>query len=335
MIDRATEAGYCATNPLRLALCQKNASNRFFAQVRHSLAKKHFTADELRKAYCYLRTKLEQGHHQYLGVLIRLLTGLESSIICALRWEDFHYSPEYHLHYFIITRQIDSNNMVKGFRNVEDYICFPLASQLSSTLTKYISPATISQRSSCIVNDVLPNNCINKAITPKVLNTLVKEMISAVGIDPRIVTLPDQDGNFRETDLNKYHGDFLRENFRHWAGQFCNLNADEMDYLLRRKATTTLGHYYCDFLNEASQLIIQVKLNRLESITNPKTTAFKKHYLVLDATHICNIAANPSARTSASIELTTSGNSNIALHFESPYGYSYEVTPIISEEDKA
>jgi hypothetical protein len=203
---------------------------------------------------------------------------------------------------------------------------------LEATLTKYRSQVTSDQSKAIIVNSVLPHSGKQNVITPQNLNALVKEVISSVGIDPRIVTLPDLDGGFRETDLNKYHGDFLRENFRYWASQACKLNADELDYLLRRKASTTLGRYYCDFLNEASQLIIQTKLNRWEATLIAETLVTpKKYHRILDANCNFRIEASSCCRKSALIELTTTGRSKISLRFRSPCGYSYEVMP---DEDK-
>lgn len=103
-------------------------------------------------------------------------------------------------------------------------------------------------------------------------------MITGIGINERKVILPDADVGYRETDLNKYQGDIIRENFRYWAVQSGRLNADELSYLLRTKANTTLGCFYCDFLNEASQLIMHMKLSRWESsvrselLCTPKTS---------------------------------------------------------------
>lgn len=325
-VDKAVQHGYCAENDLRNALKQMQRSDKLFAQVRRALVKKHFTKAEMQRAYSFCMDKLANAEYGYLGTLIRLMTGLESNIICALRWCDLVYISEYDMYSFVITRQMASAGTITGFHDSEDYICFPIPERLQKTILQCKNTAGRKSETGTIVNDVLPKHNKRDSITPKILNNLTKGMIIAVGIDERKVVLPDENIGSKETDLNKYHGDFIRENFRYWATHCAKLNADELSYLLRTKATTTLGHFYCDFLNNASQLILRVKLNRWETALNGGTLcAPERHTVRVDAAYSSSISASTSCRKNVLLEITPNRNAGITVEVESPYGVQVEM----------
>ena len=115
-----------------------------------------------------------------------------------------------------------------------------------------------------------------KALTPKALTVLCKDAIASLNLPEKIISLPIENGEEKETDLHSYGGDFFRENFQHWAQNLCKLTADEIQYLLGLTPETTFGRYYCDYINDASQLIMQTKLNRLCSyLSNHEHTVIR------------------------------------------------------------
>ena len=334
-IDQAVKNGYCANNDLRIALSQTKRSDKLFAQVRRALAKKHFTKIEMQRAYRFCMDKLANGEHVYLGVLIRLMTGLESGIVCAIRWCDFVYVPEYDMYSFVITRQIASDGTITGFSDSADYICFPLPEGLQNTILKYQKADDWQNKTGTIVHDAVAKGKRGDTITPKILNGYIKEMIAALGIDEKKVILPDETLGLKETDLNKYQGDFIRENFRYWATHSAKMNADELSYLLRTKATTTLGRFYCDFLNEASQLILRVKLNRWEAFLNGGTQCLPKKYMKrAHSTYQGEFAANRSCRKGVILEITPTRDADISVEIESPYGVHVEMMRMEMEGDQ-
>lgn len=81
-----------------------------------------------------------------------------------------------------------------------------------------------------------------------------------------MVTIPDYQKGSKETNLSHYQGDFFRENFKYWAQELCKFTTDELAYHVGNIPATTFGKFYCDFLNDVSQLTLYVKLQRLGAI---------------------------------------------------------------------
>lgn len=332
-IDMAVTYGYCETNDLRQALRQARRKDKLFTQVRRALAKTHFLKKEFQQAYNFCMDKLSEGNVGYLGVLIRLITGLESSIVCALRWSDMIYRPDFDFYSFIIMRQVDNDGNIIGFRDAEDYLCFPISKNLLHILLQCKEKAGRIREEDCIVGTHLPG-AIRKSITPKVLNELTRTMITAIGISERKVLLTDPDLGHRETDLNKYHGDFVRENFRFWAIHSGKMNPDELAYLLRNKPHTTLGTFYCDFLNDASQLMLQIKLNRIETaLYDGESQKSKVYHTVAQQPYYREFSANPAFRKTISLEVTAPTHFEGSVRLSTTYGLCSE-SAILNEGEE-
>lgn len=326
-LDKAVEYGYCQENDLRTALRHTTKMDQLFSQVRRALTKTHFTKAELQQAYRFCINKLSCGESEYLGVLIRMMTGLESSIVCALRWSDLMHHPEYDFYSFVITRQIGKDGAIIGFHDAEDYLCFPISKQLQAILSSFRKRIRTSDDTTTIVSTPFTDAQNSKTITPQLINMCAKEMITSIGISEHKVILPGADDEFRETDLNKYYGDFIRENFRYWSVKSSKLTADELAYLLRIKSPTTLGRFYCDFLNEASQLILYLKLCRWESdLIGVEPPISKISNATINSHFHRMIPANISHRTSIMLEITADASAKGTIMIDSPYGLSSETT---------
>ena len=147
-----------------------------------------------------------------------------------------------------------------------------------------------------------------------------------MGINERIISLPNHDQQERKTNLNKYNGDIIRENFRFWATEAGKFNADELSYLLRNKPVSTLGCYYCDFLNEASQLILHVKLNRMEAvIAGHPNAGVKKHLFSAVSTHQFETAIDPKSRKMVLMEIFAKKDTHVSIEVNSQYGVSCNI----------
>lgn len=323
-LDEAVSLGYCPSNNLRLALRQAHVRDKLFAQVRNALTKKHFTQSELQKVYGYILDRIEMGQSLYLGVLIRLLTGLESKIVCALRWCDLLYSPEYDLFSAVIARKINEDGSFEGFSDNEDYLLFPIMEQLRSIILHVKQSGRIHNDNQLILGSLLPPESNRHYVKPSLLNQLTREAILSLGLDERVISLPRQGDMQHETDLNKYHGDIIRQNFRFWATEAAKLNTDELSYLLRNKPSTTLGCYYCDFLNEASQLMLQVKLNRIDAILHNCPSKAKKHTLHVSTNCIFKTEAEEGVKKRILLEISSKSETNIELSINSQYGVTIE-----------
>ena len=277
-VDRAVKYGYCESNPLQIAIQDRYVRDKLFAQVRRALVKKHFTLAEMIRAYDTIVQRIKSGQMEYIGVLIRLLTGMESNVVCALKVKNFAEIVEYGIYQLNVTCQLTNNGSeYKGFDRLEDYRNVPCMSTLADYLRKHIDKIkNILPEAAEVQNTpiVTTKAVLKKAKTryipyqPRELDRLCKEVVKDVGIEEHVIEIPSNDGGTKETNLNRYGGDFFRENFRHWALKAAKMELDEVQYILGNKPATTFGRFYYDYLNDASQLMMFVKLQRWDVILN-------------------------------------------------------------------
>lgn len=274
-LDRAVGFAYCEKNLLRPFVQDSRKRDKLFNQVRNALTKKHFTEAEFLQAYNIATQKFNDGQIEYIGVIIRLLTGLESNVVCALKWKDIMPIADYSFSKIIVVRQVTNDGKdAKGFDSPEDYLCFPctilmqrfldlLQAKLKLALPDW---ANFAELPIVTTHEALMSNRSRySAFPPRDLEQLSRELISCVGIPAHIVEIPDNEKGTKETNLNHYGGDFFRENFRYWALNKAKLTIDEVLYLIGNKPETTFGMFYCDYLNDASQLMLYVKLLRIDA----------------------------------------------------------------------
>ena len=331
-LDQAVKLGYCPSNNLRDALRQTHVCEKLFAQVRNALTKKHFTKSEYKKAEEFALNKLDEGNTAYLGVIIRLSTGLESKTVCALRWCDVFHTPEFNLHSFIIARKMNDDGSFEGFTDNEDYLTFPVTQRLQTLIFKLKKHYNIHDDNQLILTSLLPPGGKLKAITPSHLNQLTREMIQSIGVDEKKVSLPYRDGEMRETDLNKYNGDIIRQNFRYWASEEGKFNDDELAYLLRNKPASTLGSYYCDFLNPTSQLILQVKLNRIDAAIHSNSAKSRKYAPCVSSNYHFETQFNDAFKKRVVLEIEADNDANVEVTVNSLYGTSHDISFLETEE---
>lgn len=340
VIDEAVEFGYAKRNPIKEVIERTYLKDKLFAQVRAALVKKYFTADEMIRAYKEIKKRLDQGKREYLGVLIRLLTGLESNIVCALKYKNYICSEDYGIKQLLITCQLTNDGLnFKAFTKLEDYRKIPCMLILQKELDEQceIIKTLIDEATDMMDLPILTTmdvakrgNRRGKHYAPKQLDKLCKEIFEIVGVTDRIIEIPDSNGGTKETNLSRYGGDFFKENFRYWAREQGKLQKDEIQYLIGNKPATTFGRYYCDFLNDAIQLMMQVKLRRWEvmfscpSLPNGKRwiskscSAYEREFAI-DGTHPLQL----------NVELLLDrDNKTITVEAISKFGVSVNVAPV-------
>ena len=270
-VDQAIKYGYCEENPLRIAVQDRTVRDRLFAQVRRALTKKHFMFEEMKKAYDETLKRIKEGNAEYIGVLIRMITGLESNVVCALRVKNFEENATYGFYCFsVISQSTNDGTAEKGFDRLEDYRIVPCMPVLSKVIKEHIAKIKELVPEYADVQNI-PIVTTYKSVTkksryaffaPKELDRLCKEIIKSVGIEDHIIEVPTHDGGTKETNLSNYGGNFFRENFRFCALNIAKMEPDEVQFLLGNKPDTTLGRYYIEFLDDGSQLNMYKKLRR-------------------------------------------------------------------------
>lgn len=333
-MEKAVSFGYCKENPLEDALRDRKLRNKLFAQVRKQLVKKHLTMPEFRRLLQSVLKKIQEGKYEYVGVLIRLLTGLESNIVCALRWCDLCSATSFVGKFFVITRQLSNDGKeVSGFSDAEDYVCYPVSALLDELLMEFKERLPGVSDKEQIVNSILRLYvpATKKYITPSKLTALTKETIKDLEIADNYFNLAYDERTFRKINLNKYVGDFVRENFRYWATEVAQLNPDELAYLLRNSAPSTLGHYYCDFMSESALVAIAEKLSRIErALLQSKPPAARR--FAKKRTNRCSFSTKSEDGYRKKVSMELYGQAPMEVKADSPFGVTIVATELMEEE---
>lgn len=332
-MEKAVRCGYCKANPLADALHEEKLRRKLFAQVRKQLVKKHLNKYQIKKAYGSVIAKLQSGQYAYLGVLLRLLTGLESNIVCALRWSDLYIFEDMDQMAFVIARQVSGDGKkMMGFSDKEDYMFFPLSDGLRELLMDYRQRLKVVSEQEPILCSVmrLCAEGISVDITPAMLNGCVKEILKELNIEDHMIDLAYGENEFRKTNLNKYMGDLMRENFRYWATKEAKLHIDELEYLLRNRVTSTCGRFYSDLEEGASLAIIAAKLDRMECLfaqnTHPRAYRKRKNQITQYSDTVCH---QNGYRQNVRIEIENS--EAVEFYAYSPRGIVCQLTELVEE----
>ena len=103
-------------------------------------------------------------------------------------------------------------------------------------------------------------------VLPTELYSLTQKIISSLGIEDVVITIPYVGNGVKSRNLNIYGGDIFKTNLRYWSLTLGKMSLDEISYLQGKKAETTFGKHYGDFVNEDAQLLLKVKLDRIAAM---------------------------------------------------------------------
>ena len=171
---------------------------------------------------------------------------------------------------------------------------------------------------------LIPAESGKEALTPQELSSLCREVISALNIDPLIISIPTINGGRKETNLNVYGGDFFRENFRYWS-RFMGLSGDELAYVMGNKPETTLGRHYVDFSNDASQDIIAKKINRWHSMLEYSGKDICREIMLNEGANHFQMKSRNLMELDLKINLK---RSNTKIHIVSMQGMTVKIAPV-------
>ena len=331
-MEKAKTEKYCVHNPLEDALREEKLRRKLFAQVRKNMVKKHLEKPELNMVYHEIVSKITAGQYEYVGVLIRLLTGLESGIVCALRWRDIVQYPCLNVAAIAIIRQVSNDGKdVLGFSDSEDYIIFPLPDGLRARLEKHHKDLGDIPDDTRILDSIITlSSGAVKSLTPARLNDLTKGILSKFKVDDDYY-IAYGNNEFRKTNLNKYMGDFIRENFRYWASKGAQLLPAELSVLLRNRVDSTCGRFYCDLQEEASLAIIAAKLSRLECLFMHAEQPLSRRG-TMDGVYTYESEVMPQNGYRQKVSIEVKGESIIEVYANSPRGINSSSSILVDEE---
>lgn len=273
LFKSAVEYGFVKENPFHKAELNNIRWNRIFSSIR-ALAKKTFSDNEFILFFETVKAKADHGDPAAFAALISLMTGLESNIVCSLKWKDVVLSDYGHL-MLEVYKQVSSDGKTESaFEDMNDYRIVPLDRMLERTLfsKKELVKAKLVG-SGISINDVYVVRSVEsewknmtQCLPPQKVSAFINEIMKRnMGIKEDLVSIPTEDNGTKDTDLSVYSGNFLRENFRFHAETKCSLTEDELCYILGNDRATTMGCHYIDFENQEVLLSLKIKLDRLAS----------------------------------------------------------------------
>lgn len=350
-LDMARRQGHCQRNVLQQAVTDERHSRKLFANIRSALVIRSLTLDELLCVYTYTIKKLEAGEWEYLGVLLRLLTGLESNIVCALEWKDFVKSEDFSLNQLVISRQTSNDGQnFRGFDSLEDYRVLPCCSVLAEWLgirREKMQKALMevgysgSLRKFPILCDCGESPAdyrdFSQRMPPKELDKLCKEVLKEARLDDHMIQIPDSDGGWKETNLSHYQGDFFRMNFKYWAVELCKFTQDELAFFVGNVGVTTVGRNYCDYQADTSQLILFAKLQRLEALLRYRENALPMETIPFSGHPSYEIKITRKLGRPIRLQLwlhVSGGSGEVKLTVNSDYGVSTYLTRFSGESER-
>lgn len=336
VFDRAVEQKLMEENPLKKAARQISNFDRRYYEVRNSLVKRHFSLKEMTGIY---KTALRnyKDDSRYLGILIKLLTGIDTSAVCALKWKDIvrvPSFPEEKFYQFVIRRKVSFNGKTyQPFSKKESYRLVPIPDLLADLLkeeqqkqlTAYnLSDASELAEQSVVGNGTVVLNGFTRVVTPSNLNELCRKVLRKY-LKKNEIDLSSSDQEERIIDLNGYSGDNFKSNYRHWALEECAFEECETDYLLGNVPDMTFARNYCDFGNPASQMILKLKQERIARLVQKQTDTYVV-FRQLDGSHVfCETEEDDCYLTDLSIHARIKGE-NAKIRISSKYGFELEVT---------
>ena len=346
VIDMGVEFNHAQKNQIRQEVKdERNYCDRMFYQSRDHLTIKYFSTKENKKIYNYLKKHIHDSS-LHLATYIKLVTGLESNIVCGLQWKDFvplqDYNGNNKTYQLIIRKQLlNDGSKFSDFKYREYYRKIPCNDELTNILLEarasFMKITNISDEK--LINEVAiidgEDNRIDGGIgviSPQHLtrfsNSIVKKIRKNFSLTAYI---PDSKKGTIETDFLNYGGDIFKSNFQHYGLYAAKFNEGELDYLQGRKSATPFARNYCDYGNDASQLILKMKQDRFMQIFKKKEVEYAKQ-VELHGERDYYSVGKKDYLSELIFQIDTSDE--LHIHVESNYGVDVDFTPIEGENNE-
>lgn len=322
----AQDDGQIIDNVIKDVLADDNRNKRLFANIRSNLSVKSLTVSQMRSIYKYIDKHIQKGDAMYVGVLIKLLTGLETNVVCALRWSDFCEVPDYGYSQLHVYEKVSSDKKsLEVFKNQEDFRCVPCSGILSKELQKFREKLRGDGRYKD-EDFILSENESEIPPDPLILSKATKDAIDHLQIKGLKMAINED----VTTDFSKYYGDMMRENFRYNAQVIGKMTASEVAFFLGNKAEDTFSTNYCDYSRDSSQLILQAKLQRIDAELAEETIE-KKHEVKSQEIGCDWIVFPPVENGITKVDVTAFSDSekDYSVEYKSDYGaYSMKIEEV-------
>lgn len=267
VFDCGIKRSHCRYNPVLSIDPVKKERYEELSEVRSAVGKRFLTLDEIRAIVRKCRWEIKEGHTQYIAVLIRLLTGLETDIIAALTWRDFIVTKdgEKELFQLRVEKQISRDKKVIPFQRKEHVRTIPLTSLLVKILVNErhrISAELSEDDGSTLMDKAIIEGKTAVSLTtwimpPETLNNLCRQLVRDLNITEERIVIPENEYGVLNTDLNSYKGDLYKNSFRHYLVREARPDLGDLNYLLGVVAPNTVYKSYigCDSFRIQERLL--------------------------------------------------------------------------------
>lgn len=340
VIDQAIKEKHASRNAIKQeVLEEKKSRDKAYYQSREHLTIKYFSELENMKLYKNIKKNLVNDE-RYLGAYIKLVTGLESNIVCGLQWKDFVLLHDYNMqqdkYQLIIRKQLcNDGSQYVGFSSKELYRRIPCSKELTVVLLKQkqnlVEKLKLTSSSEVDELPIVMGEGMG-VISPSKLSSFCGKMVKKLRSGYSIISeIPDSKKGTIETDFLSYGGDIFRSNYQHYGLYKAGFNQGELDYLLGRKTDTPFARNYCDFGNDAAQMVLGVKQNRLMGIFKEDKLLPTKSFQYIPETqkpieYISDSSSTSIVNIVATISL--SAQDIVSLEVKSKHGFDLSIKRI-------
>lgn len=261
----AANNGNCIHNPAAQILKESAYENWGLTAVKDALTQKFFYRFQIKKIVNHAVKLIESGIDVGLGVaiLLRLYLGIEANIISALLWKDVAFDST-GISFIYTTRQCDnkgeallpfSSNKLRRNLPLKGYILEILQKEKERQLAiyangneEYLLECTVVHGDDYIINGQAA------VYSPAKLNTKIRKLIKKVGLDPDLLSVPDDKFGSVETNIAYYTGDIFKTNYAHYVvKENPKVDQEYLYYLLGYTIQwDTLTNNYVDYLEDTS-----------------------------------------------------------------------------------
>lgn len=230
---------------------------------------------------------------QWLGIAIRLFTGMNTREVGALQWEQFVYDETHNFHILYIIQHLnDANEPISNaeFHNAKSHRKFPCPTLLATILNQRLEyiRSTFSysndeiKKHPIVLKSEYPRTR-KSSFTPrfssrKDLRGTVQAALSIANIQQELVSISDRDSTI-EIDLNQFSGDRFSAHFRSRAYHICGLSEGELSYICGIKPTAVVDDNYADFSINLVQHRIMYSLDQWVSAYTIPTIGIQSDFL--------------------------------------------------------
>ena len=339
LLDFAVSKKHIDKNIYTQEYKQINNDQRGLRQISSSILKRYLTRDESTKLLKDILKNIDEGKTEYLAILIKMLTGLDTITTCSLKWKDFkkvEITNDQYFYQLVIRRKTSlEDKRFIPLSKKEEYRIIPCSKLLEQYLLKQLKDTCIEYgvNSAEELNEVsiiqgkntVSINHTNHIVKPSYINDILRELLdkSCNYLEDKYVS--HKKGR-KKINVSKYKGDILRSNYRHHAISYCGFSEGEVEYLLGNKPSSTFAFNYCDYGNNSSQSLLWLKQNRVSLFFDKKETKKGKQYIKTGDLNYTSNITDTSKFCNLIIEISPDTNGTSYLEIDNQYGYSLQIT---------